>query len=84
MQGPADRNRTAAENIPAPAPAEVFTLLTETRHQIDPLRLMKAALQGHAPTVTLLLADERVNPNMATVKGWTALMLAAMFGHPRW
>ena len=40
--------------------------------------LMIAAENGHAPVVTLLLGDQRVNPNMTnTQNGNTALMFAA-------
>ena len=42
---------------------------------------MIAALNGHAPVVTLLLADKRMDPNMTTKKGNTALMVAAQKGH---
>ena len=42
---------------------------------------MWAAKSGHASVVTLLLADGRVDPNMASQKGGTALMLAANEGH---
>merc|ERR1712185_49505 len=42
---------------------------------------MGAAIQGHASVVTLLLADERVDPNMASQNGVTALIGAAMKGH---
>ena len=38
---------------------------------------MIAARKGHAPVVTLLLADQRVNPNIANQRGYTALMFAA-------
>ena len=31
--------------------------------------------------VALLLADERLDPNMADKDGWTALMDAALNGH---
>ena len=43
--------------------------------------LICAALLGHAPVVTLLLADERVDPNMADQDGATALMAAADKGN---
>ena len=41
--------------------------------------LIWAARNGHAPVVTLLLADERVNPNMASQFGVTALKFAALW-----
>ena len=42
---------------------------------------MKAAEGGHAPVATLLLADERLNPNMTSVGSFTALIIAASKGH---
>merc|ERR1711995_203052 len=42
---------------------------------------MGAADKGHASVVTLLLADDRVEPNMANQNGYTALMRAAVKGH---
>ena len=43
--------------------------------------LMGAAFLGHASVVTLLLGDDRVDPNIAGRKGFTALMWAAGKGH---
>ena len=40
--------------------------------------LMSSAYKGHASVVTLLLAHERVDPNMADQDGATALMAAAL------
>ena len=47
-------------------------------------RLQAVYNQGHASVVTLLLADDRVNPNIADQNdqnGFTALMSAAKSGH---
>ena len=38
--------------------------------------LMSSAYKGHASVVTLLLADDRVDPNMADQNGATALTLS--------
>ena len=43
--------------------------------------LMGAAFLGHASVVTLLLGDDRVDPNMASQVGNTALIFAAITGH---
>ena len=43
--------------------------------------LICAASIGHAPVVALLLADERVDPNIGDEDGFTALMWAADKGH---
>ena len=46
--------------------------------QIGNTALMLAARRGHAPVVTLLLANDRVDPNLMTTEiGFTALTLVA-------
>ena len=42
---------------------------------------MRAAEEGHASVVALLLADKRVDPNMTDQDGFTALMHSAEEGH---
>ena len=42
---------------------------------------MWAAKERHASVVMVLLADDRVEPNMANQNGYTALMRAAVKGH---
>ena len=44
-------------------------------------RLQAVYNQGHASVVVLLLADERLDPNIAKKNGYTALISAALKGH---
>ena len=64
------------ELIPAAARGDAAMVASALRNPLtDPnmtgehgrTALMLAAKEGHAPVVTLLLADERVNPNMASL-----------------
>ena len=51
------------------------------RHLSTPIII--AAVQDHAPVLTVLLADDRVDPNLTDIEGYTALMRGKIISYLR-
>ena len=66
------------------------TTKLDTEHAVEQVHgrqlstpVIIAAVQDHAPVLTVLLADERVDPNLTDKEGYTALMRGKIISYLR-